>query len=306
MKRRLIGTGIILWVLATGGLLLFTTQQSPAAHAQGSIFVSINPTTELQQGRVYLIRVAGGGLVRVEATFLGQRTKLYRTNVGDWAGFLAVGMTDNVGGHNLDIYYWSDEDTIPQVSSQQVNVLFGNFDVQDIPIPFELQPLLDQELNETNFATIEQVQQRNSGEIFFTEFEQPVPGPVISGFGQIRSYNNGVLEGRHTGIDYPATSGTPVTAVSNGRVVFSQMLPIHGNHVIIDHGLGILSGYSHLSEISVVPGELVLAGQIIGLSGSTGRVQGPHLHFEMAVNGNWVDAQSFFDLDIPLPAPTQP
>jgi hypothetical protein len=303
VKRILIG--IVLVMMIVGGVA-HSTSAPPTVEAQGTnVFVNVTPTDELQQGRVYMVRVQGAGLVKVNATFIGQRIELYRTTSGDWAGFLSVGMTDSVGGHMLEVYYWTAEDDLPQTTSRQLTVLFGNFDVQDIPIPFELQPLLDQDLNERNFAMIARVHERNSSEIFFTAFSQPVPGPVISGFGQIRTYNDGVLEGRHTGIDYPAVRGTPVTAVSSGRVVFAQALPIHGNHVIIDHGWGILSGYSHLSEISVVPGELVLAGQIIGLSGATGRVQGPHLHFELAVNGAWVDAQSFFALDIPLPAATQ-
>lgn len=297
---------LVMVIVAVVGMVIVAEQPSQDTDAQGTaVFVNVTPTEELQQGRVYLVRVTGAGLVKVNATFLGKRIELYRTNVGDWAGFISVGMSDTVGGHTLEVYYWTAEDDLPQRTAKDLVVLYGTFDVQDIPIPFELQPLLDQELNDINFGTIARVHQRNSSEIFFTEFSQPVPGPVISGFGQIRTYNDGVLEGRHTGIDFPATRGTPVTAVSNGRVIFAQHLPIHGNHVIVDHGWGLLSGYSHLSEISVVPGELVRAGQVIGLSGATGRVQGPHLHFEMAVNGAWIDAQSFFALDIPLPAATE-
>lgn len=304
MKKRVL---LVVWmgVLAA---FAFLPNQTPT-QAQGlPIVVQITPNGELRQGHTAILRVAGGGgnLVKVNATLLGNRIELYRTNVGDWAGLLGIDMEAPAGGHTLDIYYWTAEDAAPQTYSQQVNVVLGGFDYQEIPIPYNLEPLLDQDLNDYDFGTIEDVQQRATDEIFFTDFQQPVPGVVISGFGQVRNYNNGTLRGRHTGIDFPAAIGTAVMSVANGRVVFAQMLPIHGNHIIIDHGWGVLTGYSHMSDISVVPGELVRGGQVIGLSGATGRVQGPHLHFEVAVNGSWVDGQQFLALEIPMPAPTNP
>ncbi len=291
---------MLLMVLLLAIPLLFPPQQSAAQSNFVSVFIT--PSSEVQQGRTSVLRVSGPGIVKASATFVGKRFDLYRTNVGNWAGFLAIDMTTPIGSTTLDIFYWIDESQPPQNISQQIVVQAGGFDFQDIPIPFNLEPLLDPALNETNFSTIERVHLRQTREIFFTTFQQPIPGPSISAFGGMRSYNNGALTGRHTGIDYRAVIGTAVTAAANGRVVFAQFLPIHGNHVIVDHGWGVLSGYSHLSEINVVPGELVRQGQAIGLSGSTGRVQGPHLHFEMAVNGSWVDGVQFLTLEIPLPA----
>lgn len=293
---------IALWV----GILVMAAVTLPAptvSEAQsGFVSIIISPSNEVQQGRTSMLRVSGPDITKVSATFAGTRFDLYRTNIGDYAGFMAVDMETPTGAATLDIFYWTDESQPPQNVSRQIMVLGGGFDFQEIPLPVNLEPLLDPELNEFDFGSIERVHTRQTKEIFFTGFEQPIPGPSISAFGGIRSYNDGVLTGRHTGVDYRAVIGTAVTAAANGRVVFAQFLPIHGNHVIIDHGWGVLSGYSHLSEFNVVPGELVRQGQTIGLSGSTGRVQGPHLHFEMAVNGSWVDAVQFLTLDIPLPA----
>lgn len=280
--------------------LLAPVHQSEAQGGFVSVFIT--PSSEVQQGRTSILRLSGPGITKASGTFAGRRFDLYRTNVGDWAGFLAVDMDANIGASTLDLLYWTDESEGPRSITQQITVLAGGFDFQDIPIPYNLEPLLDPELNEYDFSSVERVHFRQTPEIFFTTFQQPIPGPSISAFGGVRSYNDGVLMGRHTGVDYRAVVGTAVTAAANGRVVFAQYLPIHGNHVIIDHGWGVLSGYSHLSEINVVPGELVYQGQTIALSGSTGRVQGPHLHFEVAVNGSWVDGVQFLTLEIPLPA----
>lgn len=78
-------------------------------------------------------------------------------------------------------------------------------------------------------------------------------------------------------------------AAARGRVVFAAPLPIRGNSVIIDHGLGVLSGYHHLSEIAVAVGQQVNAGDVIGRVGATGLATGPHLHWEVIVRGVTVD-----------------
>ena len=80
------------------------------------------------------------------------------------------------------------------------------------------------------------------------------------------------------------------------------MLDIRGNYVLIDHGLGIYSGYAHFSELYVEVGQRVEAGQIIGLSGNSGRSNGPHLHWEIAIRGQWVDGKAFLDLWLPAPS----
>ena len=91
----------------------------------------------------------------------------------------------------------------------------------------------------------------------------------------------------HTGIDYMANAGTPVMAASGGRVVIisSGWSGGYGNQVVIDHGSGRATRYAHLSSINVGTGQYVSQGQVIAHSGNTGRSSGPHLHFELIING---------------------
>ena len=93
------------------------------------------------------------------------------------------------------------------------------------------------------------------------------------------------LQSFHEGIDFPAESGTPVVAAASGKVVEAGWHPQYGKMIEIDHGNGLLSRYAHASELLIQDGALVVRGQQIATVGSTGRSTGPHLHFEVRLNG---------------------
>ncbi len=110
-----------------------------------------------------------------------------------------------------------------------------------------------------------------------------------SRFGNRRSYNGSAYSYFHTGLDIVGRTGTEIYAPAEGVVVFAGPLTVRGNATMIDHGWGVYTGYMHQSEIVVKPGDHVQAGQLIGRVGGTGRVQGPHLHWEVWVGGVQVD-----------------
>ena len=89
----------------------------------------------------------------------------------------------------------------------------------------------------------------------------------------------------HEGVDFPADAGTPVVAAASGKVVFAGEQPQYGKMVEIDHGNGLVTRYAHASQLNVRDGDLVLRGQRVATVGSTGRSTGPHLHFEVRLNG---------------------
>jgi len=113
-------------------------------------------------------------------------------------------------------------------------------------------------------------------------FIWPVSGPVTSPFG--------MRWGRmHTGIDIGVPYGTPIRAAASGQVIYAGWMDGYGNLIFIDHGRGISTGYAHQSSIAVSNGQTVSQGQVIGYVGCTGHCFGPHLHFEVRVNGTPVD-----------------
>ena len=110
----------------------------------------------------------------------------------------------------------------------------------------------------------------------------PVSGPVTSGFGS--------RWGRmHEGIDIAVGTGTPVHAAAAGTVIYAGWMEGYGNLVAIDHGNGLSTAYGHNSTLACSVGQTVSAGQVIAYSGSTGHSTGPHVHFEVRVNGSPVD-----------------
>ena len=124
--------------------------------------------------------------------------------------------------------------------------------------------------------------------------------PRSDSFGTRRVFN-GTLASVHRGLDYHAHPGTPVMAVNSGRVVLAQPLYYEGNCVVIDHGMGLMTVYMHLSKFKVAEGDVVRQGQLIALSGDTGRATGPHLHLGVRWQGAYLDPQKLFTLNLPKP-----
>jgi len=135
-------------------------------------------------------------------------------------------------------------------------------------------------------ARIRAAQQQSSGSsaqvVGSGQFSWPVSGSVTSGFGS--------RWGRmHEGIDIAVGQGTPVHAAAAGTVIYAEWMEGYGNLVAIDHGNGLSTAYGHNSALACSVGQTVSAGQVIAYSGSTGHSTGPHVHFEVRVNGSPVD-----------------
>ncbi|MBA1437875.1 MAG: M23 family metallopeptidase [Epsilonproteobacteria bacterium] len=126
-------------------------------------------------------------------------------------------------------------------------------------------------------------------------FILPLQSKITSDFGKARVYN-GSHKGYHSGTDFRAKVGTPIVATNDGKVVFVKDRFYSGGTVIIDHGEGIYSCYFHLSQFKVTKGQMVKRGEVIALSGKSGRVTGPHLHFSARINGIQVDPLQFVTL----------
>ena len=120
------------------------------------------------------------------------------------------------------------------------------------------------------------------------EFIYPLNSKITSPFGTKRVYN-GMLKSYHSGTDFRAKNGTPIIASNSGIVKIAQNRFYSGNSIVIDHGQGVYSCYFHLSRMDYKEGDFINRGDILGLSGDTGRVTGPHLHFSFRINGMQVD-----------------
>lgn len=126
-------------------------------------------------------------------------------------------------------------------------------------------------------------------------FRLPVAQPFVTDeYGYSRK--TGAYSIAHKGTDFRAAVGTPVTAINRGVVRVAKNFRAYGKTVVVDHGLGLMSFYMHLSKIRVNVGELVKPGQRVGLSGQTGYATSPHLHFTLRIRNSSVDPMKFFAL----------
>ncbi|MFP8966779.1 peptidoglycan DD-metalloendopeptidase family protein [Pokkaliibacter sp. CJK22405] len=123
-------------------------------------------------------------------------------------------------------------------------------------------------------------------------FDLPVDGPLSSPFG-LRRFFNGKERNPHSGLDFAVGAGTPVKTPAAGKVLLTGNLFFNGNTVFIDHGQGLISMVCHLSEIDVKKGQVLPRGAVVGKVGQTGRATGPHLHWNVSLNGNRVDPSIF-------------
>jgi len=129
-------------------------------------------------------------------------------------------------------------------------------------------------------------------------FSAPVDAATSDVFGSQRIFN-GVAQRPHFGLDYRVPTGTPVAAMNDGTILLARFLYFEGNCVVIDHGQGLLTLYFHMSELKVKEGDPVKRGQLIGLSGGTGRATGPHLHVAVRWQATYLDPARLLGMALP-------
>jgi murein DD-endopeptidase MepM/ murein hydrolase activator NlpD len=171
-----------------------------------------------------------------------------------------------------------------------VQVLPGVYGRQSISLPDDRLHLLSPAVEDNETNLLKEITSRFTSERYFDgPLSLPAAAVMNSPFGTRRIYNNDGFDRFHMGADFAGGPGTPVLAAAPGRVVLADMLHIRGISVVIDHGWGVYTNYSHLRERLVNVGDFVQTGQTIGTVGNTGRATGAHLHWELWLNGVPVD-----------------
>ena len=160
---------------------------------------------------------------------------------------------------------------------------------------------IDQQARDEERARLREIwTQITPAPLWDAAFQTPIADvlQVTANYGARRSYNGGPYLSYHEGVDFSAYGGTPVFAPAAGTVVLAEPLYVRGGAVIIDHGLGIYSGYYHLSAVHATAGQTVRPGDLLGEVGTTGLSTGNHLHWDLLINGIWVDAAAWQAQDL--------
>jgi len=255
----------------------------------------------LVQGKAAVIRLDGQTGLTVQGTLLDRKFDFFTQGDGSYFAMQGVHAMTEPGLYPLAIQGTS-ESGVQFSFSQEVYIRSGNYPMDPVLVvsPETVDPAVTrpEDAQWTNLAQPVTSQKQWAG-----MFEAPVPKEFAecwpSQFGNRRSYNGSPYNFFHTGLDFCGGVGTEIYAPAAGTVVFAGPLTVRGNATIIDHGWGIYSGYMHQSEIKVSFGDQVEAGQLIGLVGNTGRVTGPHLHFEIWAAGVQVDPMDWLLQEFP-------
>lgn len=255
---------------------------------------------DIPQGGVGLVSLSGEGLTSASARFLNRNIAFFDAQ-GD--GYLYALLTANIEQsartYDLEVEAVFADGTVESIFAQ-VNVVGGGFISSEFTVPDDRLYLIDPEVERAEFARLAAVFD-HFGEVKGWDergFMLPIASTLTAPFGEVRVLNQ-TVQTRHTGWDLRATVGVPVMASAGGTVVFAGLMDIRGNYVVIDHGHGVYTGYAHFSQIHVTRGQEVTAGQVIGVTGDTGRSSGPHLHWEMNINGDWVDVANVSRMWLP-------
>ncbi len=278
------------------------TTSQPGGFEAGTLpapFVSVklrdpNPV----QGATILVAVETSVEVTLSGKFDTQPVLFLDQGLHHW-GLVAVRPMADLGPHDLSITASGTHAGSGKVVGQ-VWVKTGTFQTENIDLSPATSKLLDPKLVRTEAEHLSTaLNDTEAMPLWEGRFSYPLTNPVVtSEFGTRRSYNHGPVSGYHEGFDYEGTVGVPVMAAADGRVVLAEKLLVRGNALLLDHGMGVHTGYWHLSKINVKVGQMVKKGEVIALMGGTGLATGPHLHWEVRigqvnVNPNqWVQ-QSF-------------
>jgi murein DD-endopeptidase MepM/ murein hydrolase activator NlpD len=254
--------------------------------------VALNMTAQpVARGQTMVLHLETATPAACTVTFQDVSESCY-TYSADYAtdlyAFIGVPPLLDPGTYDVALHIQA-EDRMLDVSLPLV-VASGRYDYERLDLPADRQALLDPALSQHERVKVASLRGLRSPErLWEFPFQYPVQGAVTSYYGSRRSYGYG-FGSYHEGTDFRVEIGDPVYAPASGVVILAEPLVVRGRAILIDHGWGIVTGYWHLSRIDVAVGQSVTQGEIIGAVGNTGLSTGPHLHWELWVNGTSVSA----------------
>jgi murein DD-endopeptidase MepM/ murein hydrolase activator NlpD len=260
--------------------------------------VDVSPR-QPQPGDVVVVRVTPNSpLDTVVGAFAGKTLRFVRKGAA-WEALTGISAIADIGVYPISVRAVAQNGTAAEVNGR-IQVVASGYGQENITIDYRLTPLLDPQVNaDERFQIDTLVSQFTPNQYYSGTFKLPVVSKITSYYGARRTFNAGLLRTYHSGLDVLAPVGTPVHVGASGRVAAIQEFKVRGLVVIVDHGRGVFTLYCHLSKVNVKAGQIVSANEVIGLSGNSGRSEGPHLHWEMAVGGVTVDPLPYVDTPMP-------
>ncbi|TLD83474.1 M23 family metallopeptidase [Helicobacter sp. MIT 11-5569] len=241
-----------------------------------------NPEFVVENGKTIILSTK---LANPKPIVVNKKTYHWVTHPNDTTRKIAI----------LAIPYYTKPSLVRLENGDAVEIVQGNYKKEAIQAsPSKVKPnpknqeRIKKERDEANAIYSNYSQTR----LWDSAFAYPMQSKITSAYGNARTFN-GEVKSYHSGTDFRAAIGTEIFASNRGKVVIAKNRFLAGGSVVLDHGEGVFSMYYHCSEIKVQVGQIVEKGDLIALSGATGRVSGPHLHFGILVRGAQVDPLDF-------------
>lgn len=252
----------------------------------------------VDQGTVATVMVAGLGKTSGLAGSFDGRPIFFFSAGGEQIGLFGADVTLKAGRYPLELTWAGGRMTL------EVTVRDISRGVRSITVPKKQVDLSKADLERAaseKKLVLAALETKSPHRLWRGPWVDPVKAPVTSAFGR-QTRINGVLNDRpHLGTDFGAAAGTPIKAPAEGIVILTGDHFFAGRSVYLDHGQGLISMYFHLSEIKIRDGEQIKQGQILGLSGASGRVAGAHLHYGLYLNQARIDPVAFHHLTSQIP-----
>lgn len=266
--------------------------------------VTTNPEHLVNGGALLFLVKPPVPMKSLNATWLGHSIVFFPNadsqTSASWYALAGISLETQPGSYSLELTGITDKGQTSKFE-QKFSVANGSYETIELTVSKEFTAPTPEQMEiirrdqETKKKTFEEVTPDRE---WAGPFTPPVDAPTSDVFGTRRVFN-GVTKSVHQGLDYRVPAATPVDAVNDGTVILARPLYFEGNFVVIDHGQGLLTLYLHLSEFKVKEGDKVKRGQLIGLSGATGRATGPHLHIAVRWQGTYLNPAALLRLPIP-------
>jgi murein DD-endopeptidase MepM/ murein hydrolase activator NlpD len=298
-----------LWILASCALVFIspTISSSNALAASDSDWTVEAQPAQLVNGGPVLFQVKPPGKIEsLTGSWLGhQFTFSYDASTKSWFALAGINLDTTPGEYSLELTAVRATGQTPSrlTLTRKFAVADGNY--PKIPGKLSVEgkftepdPEQQKQIEEASKIKKEYLTRVTAERGWEGQFAAPAEADISDVFGIQRVFNGKALS-THYGLDYRVHTGTPVTAMNSGTVLLARFLYYEGNFVVIDHGQGLLTLYLHLSELKVKEGDPVKRGQIVGLSGGTGRATGPHLDVRVRWQGIYLDPARLLQLPLP-------
>jgi len=249
---------------------------------------------EVLPGDVFtlMLKNSGSSPAGAEAEFNGDKIDLY-TSGDDLIALVPVTLNTAPGKYTIVARHGGEERTA------SVEVRYHEFKTIKLTLPEGKVTLSPEDTKRVGkeYLLQQEIWKIDNQKIWYGAFVFPTDTTVTEKFGVQRIMNEKKTS-IHRGVDVKGKSGTPVRAINSGKVVLQEDLFYGGHTLVIDHGMGLLSIYMHLSKFNVKDGDEVSKRDVIGFVGMTGRATGPHLHMSVKLKGVSVNPESLFKLEL--------